>query len=52
MVVVVVVVVVLVVVVVAKSLGIYHGFSPFMSLVSKFGMLVTVRALAEYPPGT
>ena len=41
-----------VVVVVAKSLGIYHRFSPFMSLVSKFGMLVTVRALAEYPPGT
>ena len=39
-------------IVVAKSLGIYHGFSPFMSLVSKFGMLVTVRALAEYPPGT
>ena len=38
--------------VVANSLGIYHGFSPFMSLVSKFGMLVTVRALAEYPPGT
>ena len=41
------VVVVVVVVVAAKSLGIYHGFSPFMSLVSKFGMLVTVRALAE-----
>ena len=37
-----------VVVVVAKSLGIYHGFSPFMSLVSNFGILVTVRALAEY----
>ena len=35
----------------AKSLWIYHGFSPFMSLVSKCGMFVTVRALAEYPPG-
>ena len=44
--------IIVVVVVVAKSLGIYHGFSAFMSLVSKFGMLVTVRALAEYPPGT
>ena len=39
-------------VVVAKTLVIYHGFSPFMSLVSKFGLLVTVRALAEYPSGT
>ena len=43
---------IIVVVEVAKSVGIYHGFSPFMSLVSKFGMLDTVRALAEYPPGT
>ena len=40
------------VIVVMKSLGIYHGFLQFMSIVSKFGMLVTVRALAEYPPGT
>ena len=40
------------VVVVGKSLGIYHGFLHFMSLVSKFGMLITVRALAEYPAGT
>ena len=44
--------IVVVVVLVANFLGIYHGFSPFMSLVSKFGMLVTVRALAEYPPST
>ena len=32
-----------VVVVLAKSLGLYHGFSPFMSLVSKFGMLAQTK---------
>ena len=28
------------------------GFHAFMSLLIKFGMLATVRALAEYPPDT